>query len=466
MSLAKKIIYGSDKEIASLLKTKPDLNFIDEYGYTPLIQTAIINSIPKAKLLLAAGAQIDFADLTGRTALFWAADNNNLELCNLCLKNKADPNAYSSGGQPILVMPLMKGLQEVKKLLISSGANLNFAQDFLNAKLIGHGFELEGRVDIVDTHKVFIEVELEGFYLSFTLEVVVSSLIDFRNSFAAKKMRKYFPYLDKIIRALQTAISLIRLQHYLIDIKQFLDKINLLLDSDPLILPISFGGHAITLIKCHDKLIRCDRGEYGIQNGTVIYYDIQNPSYLTKALYRELLYKRQYPESINSGLITQLGLKPKSMLGLPPQKTGNCSWANVEAVIPALMLPLLLEGHGKNKTRSCEEEALNFYHEWREWNNTRSLDFCIQSLKGADQIRRVTKAALLAAILFQSCDNQNAKDRPKATKILSVLSQTEYLSILKCYAKTFNREQNNSLWRSFAGYLEEYGIDIESLRGC
>ncbi|MBU0743936.1 MAG: ankyrin repeat domain-containing protein, partial [Gammaproteobacteria bacterium] len=162
MSLSKKIIYGSDKEVIEFLKSNPELNVIDEYGYTPLIQTAIINSLPKAKILLDAGAEVDFPDLTGRTALFWAADNDNLELCNLCLKYHANPNAYSSGGQPILVMPLMKNHQEIKKLLVASGAKLDFAQDFLNAKLIGHGFELEGRADIVDTRNVFIEVELEG----------------------------------------------------------------------------------------------------------------------------------------------------------------------------------------------------------------------------------------------------------------------------------------------------------------
>jgi hypothetical protein len=453
MSLSKKIIYGSDQEVASFLKTKPKLNIIDEYGYTPLIQTAIINSVSKAKLLMAAGAEIDFTDLTGRTALFWAADNNNLELCSLYLKYHADPNAYSSGGQPILVMPLMKNHREVKKLLISAGAKLYFAQDFLNAKLIGHGFELEGRVDIVDTRNVFIEIELEGFYLRFTLEVVASSLVDFRNSFAAKKMRKYFPTLDKIIHSLRAAIELIRLQHYLVDVKQFLDKINSLLDIEPLILPISFGGHAITLIKCQDTLIRCDRGEYGRDNGTVIYCNIQHQPRLTKSLCRDLLYKRQHPEYINSGLINYLGLQPKNILRLPIQKTGNCSWANVEAVIPAIMF----------QDKICEKEALNFYYEWREWNNTRSLDFCIQSLKESEPARRYAKSALLAAILFQSCNNENSKDRQKSNKILAILSRPEYLQILKCYAKTFNKEQNNPLWQSFTNYLEEYGINLEKL---
>ena len=172
MSLSKKIIYGSDQEVIGFLKTETELDVIDEYGYTPLIQTAIINNLSKAKILLEAGAKIDFTDLTGRTALFWAADNGNLELCKLFLKYSADPNAYSSGGQPLLVMPLMKNQEEIKKPLVTSGAKIDFAQDFLNAKLIGHGFELEGRVDIVDTHNTFIEIELEGFYLRFTLEIV------------------------------------------------------------------------------------------------------------------------------------------------------------------------------------------------------------------------------------------------------------------------------------------------------
>lgn len=461
MSLAKTIIYGSEQEVKNLLKTKPELNIIDEYGYTPLVQTAITNNIPKAKILLKAGADVNFTDLTGRTALFWAADNNNLELCKLCLKHNANPNTYSSGGQPILVMPLMKNQPAIKKLLINSGAKIEFAQDFLNAKLIGHSFELEGRIDIVDTRNTFIEVELEGFYLRFTLEVIAASLIDFKNSFAAKKMRKYFRHLDTIIRTLQAAISLIRLQHYLIDIKQFLNKINSLLDNDPLILPISFGGHAITLIRFREQFIRCDRGAYGKDHGSVIYYDMRNPGRLTKSFCRELLYKRQYPEFINVGLGDYLGFTSQSTLNLPLQKTGNCSWANAEAVIPALLYPLLLEEHGRKNIKNRKKEALDFYYEWREWNKTRSLDFCIQSIKNSNPARKATKAALLAAILFQACENNNIKDRKKANKILSTLSRKDYFPILQCYIKTFHKEKNNPLWKSFSNYLEEYGINTE-----
>ena len=461
MSLAKKIIYGSEQEVKAFLNTNPELDVIDEYGYTPLIQTAIVNSPTKAKILLEAGAKVDFKDLTGRTALFWAADNANLELCQLCLKYGANPNTYSSGGQPLLVMPLMKKQEEIKKLLISFGASLTFAQDFLNAKFLGHSFELEGRVDIVTTDNTFIEVELEGFYLRFTLEAIASSLLSFKNNYGAKKLRKYFTKLEIIIKALQTAISLIQLQHYLINIEHFLKKINSLLETNPLILPISFGGHAITLIKYHDCLIRCDRGAYGKEHGTVIYYTMRNPTRVTNTFCRELLYKRQYQEFINVGLVDYLGLQPNNILPLPSQKTGNCSWANAEAIIPALMFLLLHEEQGGDP-KACEQEALQCYKEWHDWEKNRSLDFCLQSLKTTDAARKAAKGALLAAILFQACDYNNPKDRKKSNKILGLLAQPDSIQILKCYATVFKQEQNN-LWQNFTNYLEDFGIDIANL---
>ncbi len=463
ISISKAIIYGSEQDLSQLLKQKPQLDFIDEYGYTPLIQTAIINSATKAKLILDTGASVDFTDLTGRTALFWAADNGNIKLCQLCLNHLANPNQYSSGAQPILVMPLLKRLSKIKELLVKHDAKIDFAQDFINTKLIGHSFELEGRIDIVDTNNTFIEVELEGFYLRFTLEIIAKSLIDFKNNFSAKKLKSYFSYFDKIISALQTAIKLISLQHYLIDIKKFLDQINNLLDDEILILPISFGGHAITLIKFGSTLIRCDRGEYGREHGTVIYYTIGQETRFTKALCRELLYKRQSPEFINRGLVEYLDLKPEKILPLPSQKTGNCSWANVEALIPAITFELMLNQNQPSSLKELQDLSITLYHSWQEWNKNRSLDFCIQSISNATKSQQAAKIALLAAILFQSCDHKDHESRHMANKILAVLANSGYQQPLKFYAQIFGKNQQDPLWKNFAVLLEEHGIDSEKL---
>lgn len=462
-SLSKTIIYGTQEEVAALLQTSPPLNELDEYGYTPLIQATIINSMPKTNLLLDAQANIDFTDLTGRTALFWAADNSNADLCRLLLKYGANPNAYTSGGQSVLVLPLLKKNEEIKNLLVANGAKIDFAQDFLNAKTLGHCFELEGRIDIVDTKSTFIEVELEGFYLRFTLEIIANSLLDFKNNYAAKNLRRYFANLDVIIHALQNAIELIRLQHYLIKVDNYVAMIDAMLDTEPLIIPISFGGHAITLIKFWDWLIRCDRGAYGRDHGTVIYYTINEPARLTKSFYRDLLYKRQDPTFINSGLISYLGLEQKLVLPLPVQITGNCSWANAEAVIPALMF-LLLQETSTQDLLATQNEALSFYDDWREWNKTRALDFCIQSFKSATMARKVSKVALIAAILYQSCNFDNEQDRPRANKILRILAQHQYAEILKCYVQIFSQNKTDPLWQNFAKYLDDFGIDVDKLR--
>lgn len=461
MSISKQIIFGSDNDIAASLQQKINLDLVDEYGYTPLVQTAIVNSVNKAKLLLEAGAKVDFPDLTNRTALHWAASNGNLELCRLLLKHKANPNAYTSAGQSVAVIPILKNQEKIKKILLSHGANLNFAQDFINGKLLGHRFELDGRVDIVDTNNTFIEIELEGFYLEFSLEIVTSSLVDFKNNYGAKNLRQYFPQLKIIINALYAAIELIKYQHYLVKVESYQNRIKSILDLEPLILPTAYGGHAITFIKFRDQLIRCDRGAFGKENGSVIIYDVQNRYLLNKDLMQQLIYKRQYDSYINHGLGTYLGLEPKDTLPLSLQKAGNCSWANVEAAVPTLLFLLLREKKGVQNTEDCKKEALDFYNEWTDWDKNRALHFCLESFIESNPARKASKAALLAAVLFQYCRYNNPDDYPKAKKIFSILKLPEYDYILKSYIKIFSQDRNNENLKNLYQFLTLFGVDVK-----
>lgn len=460
MSLSKQIIFGTDEEVALSLAQNAEVNVIDEYGYSPLIQAAIVDSPSKTKLLLDASAEVDFKDVTTRTALHWAASNSDLEICKLLLQYGADPNAYTNAGQPVLVMPYLKRQKEIQNLLLKHGAKLNFAQDFINAKLLGHRFALEARVDIIDNRGTFIEVELEGFYLEFSLQIVVQSLFQFRYNYGGKHLRKYFPKLDHILNALQIAVELIKYQHYLIDIDKYAKRIDVLLDYEPLILPISFDGHAITLMKMGDWLVRCDRGEFGRNNGTVILYYMHNPHMFTKSFVKQLLYKRQYGAFINSGLVKQLGLEAKWQLPLPPQTTGNCSWANVEAVVPAIMFLLFLEELGRNKIESTQQAVLRFYDEWVEWDHNRELHFCLQSFTESNPARRASKAALLSAILFQSCQYDNRKDQRKVAKILPILTLPEYDYMLKSYVQVFGQDKKNKCMDNLRNFLDDFGVKI------
>ena len=129
------IIFGTLAEVQKHLDQGAEIDAIDVYGFTPLIETAINGKSDIAALFLQKGASVDLTDATGRTALHWAADNNNVALCQLLLDNGANPNAYTYAGQPVLVMPYLRQQEKLKRLLYQHGANLDFAQDFVNTKL-------------------------------------------------------------------------------------------------------------------------------------------------------------------------------------------------------------------------------------------------------------------------------------------------------------------------------------------
>jgi len=224
-NIADAIIYGTLSDVIREARVNEHLNFIDQYGYTPLIETCIMDDIEKTKALLTFKPDINLPDLIGHTALHWAADNHHLALCELLLKNGADANAFSIAGMPVLVKPLLRNQIELKNLLITHGAKLTFANDFINTKMLGHRFELTGYVDIINAKNQFIEIGLEGFILEFTLEALRKSLEDYRANFSARKWQKQFHIIRLILGALQRASRLVRFQHYNVDYKKHMEKI-------------------------------------------------------------------------------------------------------------------------------------------------------------------------------------------------------------------------------------------------
>ncbi len=464
-TLSDAIIYGSNELVASMVAAGATLDEIDNYGYTPIVQCAIVNSVDKAKILLNAGAKIDFDDLTGRTALHWAAENGNYDLCELLLSRGANPNAYNRGGQPVLVMPLLRQNEPVKKLLYQKGAQLSFAQDFINGKLLGHRFELEGRVDVIDYEGAFIEIEFEGFYLEFTVALAVESLSEFKKNFTAKHLRKYFDHFDIIISTLSAASELVKYQHYMVDIKRYQKEINQLLDRSPLVIPVVYSGHAICFIQFGDFLIRCDRGAYGRDNGTVIIFKMARPERFTKDFIRDLMYTRQDTRTIDEGLPQQLGLKKVTIIPLSEQISGNCTWANVEAVMPTLLCLLLLHEQGQSgpiDMTKAKDEALAVYKEWLDFDKDRALTFCMQSFYRVSKARKATKAAIVAAVLFQDYDYDNPLDRERADKMMPILTDPDYVYILKTYVEVFQRDRDNPLFQNLMKFIDHFDIDISS----
>ncbi len=466
-SISREILYGSYAGVKQLIEAGANVNERDVWGFIPLIQATICNKFDEAQLLLQQGAKIDLRDITGQTALQWAVNRRNLPLAKLFLENKANPNHYSSDGQPILVNPILRGESELIQLLVNNGADLSFANDYITAKLIGHRFELVGKGDIINTKGQFIELDFEGFYLEFTVGIILRTLITFFNSKEGKAFSAFSNVLQKIIRTLREASELVQFRYTMEGPKAHDKEINELLNRDLSVIPVSYEGHAITFVKYGSKLFaKNDRGVKRIVD-TVIAYQVGNPYALNASFMKDLMYNNKNNEYINTEIKKLLQLTPFTTLPARYQVSGNCSWANVEASVPAMMLMLMFRGDPNNRGElaSLKNSIMSYYDTWVEWDRDRVLDECIQDIYASkDLAHKAAKASIIGAILLQRCSPRQPKEMTRAKKILKVLTEPDLNYILKGYIKVYLTKAAGDIGKDFAEVLRLAGLDFTTLR--
>ena len=191
--------------------------------------------------------------------------------------------------------------------------------------MLGHIFELVGPANIVDPKNQYVQVDFEGFYLEVTLGLISDSLAQFQNHFAARNLRRYSGITQLIVESMQRAGELIRYQQYRVALQKVRDKIDNLLDKDPLIIPVGYEGHAITFIKSGNIWVKCDRREDSRLYDNVMFYHVTQPASLTKDFIKSLIYVKQTSEFINGEIDHILGLEPITELKVEAQVSGNCS---------------------------------------------------------------------------------------------------------------------------------------------
>ncbi len=464
MSLSDDIIHHQPINIDGHLAQGELLDDIDEYGFTPLIECAIVGNVLAATSLLERNVEVDKPDVSGRTALHWAADNNNEALVKLLLSKGANANVYNRGGQSVLVFPLLRDNWLIKQTLYKYEASLDFALDFINAKLIGHRFELNGDVDIITADGEYIELNYEGFILEFSIDVIRHSLMRFRNNYAARRLRAYFSHLGEISYGFETAAQLLSYQHQRLEAFELEKKITPLLEQSVLILPVAYRGHAIAFVRVGRFWAKIDRGENSLKEGTVNVYYMDDVSACSVTFIKQLMFQKQSENYVHKKINNALKLKPLFTLPLSAQVTGNCSWANVEAIVPTALFMLQLEDSTTFVRENIEAAMINafdFYQRWLTWDKDRTLDECIQSFKESQPQRQASKAAILGAILFQTCNFGNEIHIKRAEKIIKILMLPEFHYVLRSYLEAYCVHQLTPRGNNLLKFLEDCGIDSD-----
>jgi TolB-like protein/ankyrin repeat protein/class 3 adenylate cyclase len=144
------LLIDSGADIEARARGYPDNRFLFA---TPLMVASQRGHLSVAELLISAGADANTKNTTveggsTRTAIHWAAFDGYTDIAKLLIANGADIEAVCcSGLWTPLSIASMKGHGTMSELLISKGANVNYA-DF-NAKTPLHNAAISGNVELV-----------------------------------------------------------------------------------------------------------------------------------------------------------------------------------------------------------------------------------------------------------------------------------------------------------------------------
>jgi len=94
-----------------------------------LLLAATFGELSEVKMLLANGADINYMNKGGRSALINASSNGHEEIVKTLLASGAKPDLLTSAGHSALTAASSKGYDEVVLLLLQSNADVNVAVD-------------------------------------------------------------------------------------------------------------------------------------------------------------------------------------------------------------------------------------------------------------------------------------------------------------------------------------------------
>ena len=115
--------------VRSMLQTRPDVNIAESDGSTALYWAAERNDVEIAQLLIGAGANVAARTRYGATPLTMASLNGNAALIETLLKAGADANTATTDGETVLMIAARTGVAAAVKSLLAHGANPNSVEN-------------------------------------------------------------------------------------------------------------------------------------------------------------------------------------------------------------------------------------------------------------------------------------------------------------------------------------------------
>ncbi|CAF1036378.1 unnamed protein product [Adineta steineri] len=124
-SLPEEAECGSIDGIKCWLREGADIDAQDAYGYTPLMNAAMLGRLDVVKALIEAGADIQKPGQFGYTALHAAAQSGHLDVVQALVKYGASVNCKNQDGDIPLILAVRGTHAEIIDYLLKSGSDIH-----------------------------------------------------------------------------------------------------------------------------------------------------------------------------------------------------------------------------------------------------------------------------------------------------------------------------------------------------
>lgn len=151
--LFKAIDKGNIEMLDLLINSGADVNFKNEVGNTALMKCARKDKVEYLEILIEKGAIVDEKNINGSTALVLAIQSRSINAVKYLVKNSADINIQNLEGMTPIMIAAKKGYRELVELLLNYSANITLKQnDGLTALELALKQGFNDVADIIDRH--------------------------------------------------------------------------------------------------------------------------------------------------------------------------------------------------------------------------------------------------------------------------------------------------------------------------
>ena len=122
------VVFTDPESLQRQIEAGYDLNKLNEFEQTPLMEAAFWNTIENARILVRAGANVRKRNRFGKSAIFYAAIYGRLEIAKLLVQSGASTrllDAKDNENYTPLHLAALNGKVDVVKYLLSLGADVN-----------------------------------------------------------------------------------------------------------------------------------------------------------------------------------------------------------------------------------------------------------------------------------------------------------------------------------------------------